>query len=77
MGWRICPRTPALPFGLACHSDCSSQYGSAAYRKVLAQAGLDQSMSARANLYHNAWSESFYRLPKDRNASGRLLRKLN
>lgn len=41
------------------HSDRGSQYGSAAFRGVLAQAGLRQSMSARANPYDNAWSESF------------------
>ena len=41
------------------HSDRGSQYGSVAYRNVLAKAGLDQSMSARANPYHNARSESF------------------
>lgn len=41
------------------HSDRGSQYGSAAYRKILSQAGMRQSMSARANPYHNAWTESF------------------
>jgi transposase InsO family protein len=41
------------------HSDRGSQYGSAAFRKVLATAGLRQSMSARANPYDNAWTESF------------------
>jgi len=41
------------------HSDRGSQYGSVAFRKALAQAGLRQSMSARANPYHNAWTESF------------------
>ena len=41
------------------HSDRGSQYGSAAFRQVLAGAGLRQSMSARANPYDNAWSESF------------------
>ena len=41
------------------HSDRGSQYGSAAYRKALAQAGLLQSMSSRANPYDNAWTESF------------------
>ncbi len=41
------------------HSDRGSQYGSAAFRKALAKAGLRQSMSARANPYHNAWTESF------------------
>jgi transposase InsO family protein len=41
------------------HSDRGSQYGCTAFRKALAKAGLRQSMSARANPYHNAWTESF------------------
>jgi putative transposase len=41
------------------HSDRGSQYGSGAYRELLAKAGMRQSMSARANPYHNAWTESF------------------
>lgn len=41
------------------HSDRGSQYGSTAFRKALAQAGLRQSMSSRANPYDNAWTESF------------------
>lgn len=41
------------------HSDRGSQYGSGAYRQLLRQAGIRQSMSARANPYHNAWTESF------------------
>jgi putative transposase len=41
------------------HSDRGSQYGSTAFRQVLARAGLRQSMSARANPYDNAWTESF------------------
>lgn len=45
--------------GLIFHSDRGSQYGSGAYRQLLNQAGLRQSMSARANPYHNAWTESF------------------
>jgi len=44
--------------GLIFHSDRGSQYGSRAFRAVLRGAGLRQSMSARANPYHNAWSES-------------------
>jgi transposase InsO family protein len=36
------------------HSDRGSQYGSGAYRQLLAKAGMRQSMSARANPYHNA-----------------------
>jgi putative transposase len=41
------------------HSDRGSQYGSAPFRTALAKAGLSQSMSARANPYDNAWTESF------------------
>jgi len=41
------------------HSDRGSQYGSISFRKALAKAGLCQSMSARANPYDNAWTESF------------------
>ena len=41
------------------HSDRCSQYGSSAFRQRLRAAGLEQSMSARANPYHNAWTESF------------------
>jgi transposase InsO family protein len=41
------------------HSDRGSQYGSTAFRTALAQAGLRQSMSSRANPYDNAWTESF------------------
>lgn len=41
------------------HSDRGSQYGSGAYRQILREAGVRQSMSARANPYHNAWTESF------------------
>jgi putative transposase len=41
------------------HSDRGSQYGSNAYRATLSNAGLEQSMSARANPYDNAWTESF------------------
>jgi transposase InsO family protein len=41
------------------HSDRGSQYGSRAYREILRATGLRQSMSARANPYHNAWTESF------------------
>jgi transposase InsO family protein len=45
--------------GVIFHSDRGSQYGSTPFRKALAQAGLRQSMSARANPYDNAWTESF------------------
>jgi putative transposase len=44
---------------LVFHSDRGSQYGSSAYRQLLSRAHIVQSMSARANPYHNAWTESF------------------
>jgi putative transposase len=47
------------PKGLIFHSDRGSQYGSIAFRELLARNGMRQSMSARANPYHNAWTESF------------------
>ena len=49
----------SIPKGLIFHSDRGSQYGSGAYRKILIDADMSQSMSARANPYHNAWTESF------------------
>lgn len=48
-----------LPKDTIFHSDRGSQYGSTAFRKVLTEARLLQSMSARSNPYDNAWSESF------------------
>lgn len=44
--------------GLIFHSDRGSQYGSIAFRNLLAQYGVRQSMSSRANPYENAWTES-------------------
>ncbi len=61
--------------GAIFHSDRGSQYGSTPFRNALAQAGLRQSMSARANPYDNAWTESFIGTLKARNASRRLLRE--
>jgi transposase InsO family protein len=45
--------------GLIFHSDRGSQYGSKAFRDLLKLSDIQQSMSARANPYHNAWTESF------------------
>lgn len=45
--------------GALFHSDRGSQYGSRAFRALLQRGGLRQSMSARANPYDNAWTESF------------------
>lgn len=47
------------PAGLIFHSDRGSQYGSREYRQLMERASMIQSMSARANPYHNAWTESF------------------
>lgn len=41
------------------HSDRGSQYGSKAFRETMSRTGMAQSMSARANPYDNAWTESF------------------
>lgn len=41
------------------HSDRGSQYGSREFRDLLATYGFLQSMSAKANPYDNAWTESF------------------
>jgi putative transposase len=49
---------PSLP-DLIFHSDRGRQYASGTYRQLLRAAGMRQSMSARANPYHNAWTESF------------------
>jgi putative transposase len=45
--------------GALFHSDRGSQYASRSFRSVLQRGGLRQSMSARANPYDNAWTESF------------------
>lgn len=45
--------------GLIFHSDRGSQYASGHYRRILQDSGIIQSMSARANPYHNAWTELF------------------
>lgn len=44
--------------GLVFHSDRGSQYASRLFRGQLAGIGGEQSMSARANPYDNAWTES-------------------
>ena len=41
------------------NSDRGSQYGSVAFRVELKSCNVLQSMSAKANPYDNAWSESF------------------
>lgn len=59
------------------HSDRGSQYGSASYRKLLHRAGFQQSMSARANPYHNAWTESFMGTLKSEMLQGGCFLDLN
>lgn len=44
--------------GVIFHSDRGSQYGSRQFRALLKKAEARQSMSARANPYDNAWTES-------------------
>jgi len=44
--------------GRVFHSDRGSQYGSRLFRSLLDAEKIDQSMSAKANPYDNAWSES-------------------
>jgi transposase InsO family protein len=75
VGWKIGERmtaelvTEALRSGLRSglikrgaivHTDRGSQYVSGEYRRLLAQAGLRQSMSGRGNCYDNAQAESFF-----------------
>jgi putative transposase len=55
-------RKPAT--GCIHHSDRGSQYASAAYRQILAQAGMCGSMSSPGNPYHNAQAESFMKTIK-------------
>ena len=45
--------------GVIFHSDRGSQYGSKKFRTLLSGIKARQSMSARANPYDNAWTESF------------------
>lgn len=42
------------------HSDRGSQYASKAFRKLLSERGLRQSMSGKGNCYDNAQAESFW-----------------
>ncbi len=46
--------------GLIWHTDRGSQYASDEHKKLLAQFGIIQSMSAKGNCYDNAVSESFF-----------------
>jgi len=48
------------PSGMIVHTDRGSQYASAAYRELLRQHSLRQSMSGTGNCYDNAVAESFF-----------------
>jgi transposase InsO family protein len=48
------------PHGLIHHSDRGSQYCSPHYQKLLAQFGMEPSMSRKGNCYDNAPMESFW-----------------
>ena len=52
------------PPGCIHHTDRGSQYGSAAYRALMAEWGLRGSMSRRGNPYDNAQCESFIKTVK-------------
>ena len=55
-------RKPAA--GLIAHTDRGSQYASTAYRKLLNDFRMVQSMSRRANCWDNAVAESFFKTLK-------------
>lgn len=46
--------------GIILHSDRGSTYACSAYRALIRQLGMTQSMSAKGNCYDNAAMESFY-----------------
>jgi transposase InsO family protein len=53
-----CQRHPAA--GLIMHTDRGSQYGADSYRQLLAQHGIQASMSRKGNCWDNAVAESFF-----------------
>ena len=53
-----CQRQPAA--GLIMHTDRGSQYGADSYRQLLAQHGIQPSMSRKGNCWDNAVAESFF-----------------
>jgi len=52
------------PAGLLLHSDRGVQYASDAYRAIIREHGIRQSMSRRANCWDNAPMESFFKTMK-------------
>lgn len=55
-----CQTRGSVKEGIIHHSDRGSTYASDGYQKLLNQAGMQPSMSARGNCYDNAAMESFY-----------------
>ena len=53
-----CQRQPAA--GRIMHTDRGSQYGADSYRRLLAQYGMQPSMSRKGNCWENAVAESFF-----------------
>ena len=58
LGMAICQRQPTA--GLIMHTDRGSQYGADSYRQLLAQHGMQPSMSRKGNCWDNAVAESFF-----------------
>jgi putative transposase len=54
----LCQRQPAA--GLLVHTDRGSQYGADSYQQLLAQHGIEPSMSRKGNCWDNAVAESFF-----------------
>ncbi|PZU80431.1 MAG: hypothetical protein DI528_22420 [Shinella sp.] len=52
------------PPGCIHHTDCGCQYARETYRRAFDAAGLQGSMSAVGNPYHNAQAESFIKTPE-------------
>jgi putative transposase len=54
----LCQRQPVA--GLIMPTDRGSQYGADSYRQLLAQHGIEPSMSRKGNCWDNAVAESFF-----------------
>ena len=50
--------------GMICHSDQGTQYKSMAFRKLLDDWGITDSMSRKGNCYDNAFVETFFKTLK-------------
>lgn len=62
--WRAVRSKRPAP-GLIHHSDRGTQYCADDYRKLVAQFGMQESMSRKGNCYDNAPMESFWRSLKN------------